>query len=125
MGLHTPFIFSKGYIEFSTMLPNEYVYGLGQSAGQTFRHNFSSPRTWNLFAQYPNPHLKENQTENVTTMWGSHPFYLGVDDPKSGEAYGVLLLNSFPIQVTSNARPSLSFKTFGGHLELVSFVEWA
>lgn len=119
-GLHTPFIFSKGYIEVSTMLVNDIVYGLGQSNSSSFRHNFSIPRTWNLFSQYPNPHLKENQTENVTTMWGSHPFYLGIDDPKRGDAYGVLLLNSFPITITSNARPSLTFKTFGGHLEFVS-----
>ena len=119
-GLHTPFIFSKGYIEVSTMLVNDIVYGLGQSNSLTFRHNFSIPRTWNLFSQYPNPHLKENQTENVTTMWGSHPFYLGIDDPERGDAHGVLLLNSFPITVTSNARPSLTFKTFGGHLEFVS-----
>lgn len=102
------------------MLVNDIVYGLGQSNSLTFRHNFSIPRTWNLFSQYPNPHLKENQTENATTLWGSHPFYLGIDDPERGDAYGVLLLNSFPITVTSNARPSLTFKTFGGHLEFVS-----
>lgn len=121
-GLHTPFIFSKGYIEVSTMLVNDIVYGLGQSNSLTFRHNFSIPRTWNLFSQYPNPHLKENQTENVTTMWGSHPFYMGIDDPERGDAHGVLLLNSFPITVTSNARPSLTFKTFGGHLEFHFFL---
>lgn len=138
MGSHTPFIFANGYIEISTLLINDIMYGLGQS-NQPFRHNFSIPRVsfnhshlldiyhfrflnnfskkWNLFNQY-----HDNLTMNATSLFGSHPFYLGIDDPKQGNAYGVLLLNSFPLQAIINARPSLTLRTIGGHLELVSII---
>lgn len=43
MGSHTPFIYANGYIEITTLLVNDIMYGLGQS-NQPFRHNFSIPR---------------------------------------------------------------------------------
>lgn len=143
MGSHTPFIFANGYIEITTLMINDIMYGLGQS-NQPFRHNFSIPRVsqrvkkfsffflismfflafsfknnkqkWNLFNQY-----HDNLTMNATSLFGSHPFYLGIDNPKQGNAYGVLLLNSFPMQAIINARPSLTLRTIGGHIELVSY----
>nr|XP_027205493.1 lysosomal alpha-glucosidase-like [Dermatophagoides pteronyssinus] len=115
MGSHTPFIFANGYIEITTLMINDIMYGLGQS-NQPFRHNFSIPRKWNLFNQY-----HDNLTMNATSLFGSHPFYLGIDNPKQGNAYGVLLLNSFPMQAMINARPSLTLRTIGGHLELHFF----
>ena len=116
MGIHTPFIYAQGYMELTTMLWNDIVYGLGQSGVSTqFRHNFSIPRTWTLVNQYSN-----DQTVKNSTMYGSHPFYLGIDDPIKGDAYGVLLVNTYPITVSTNARPSITLQTFGGHFELVS-----
>ncbi|KAH7640942.1 alpha-glucosidase-like protein [Dermatophagoides farinae] len=115
MGSHTPFIYANGYIEITTLLVNDIMYGLGQS-NQPFRHNFSIPRKWNLLNQY-----HDNLTMNATSLFGSHPFYLGIDNPKQGNAYGVLLLNSFPIQAIINARPSLTLRTMGGHVELHFF----
>ena len=118
MGPHTPFIYSKGFIEITTMLINDFVWGLGESYSERFRHNFSQPRSWTLYSQFNDKELNENST----SMYGSHPFYLGVDDPDSGDSYGVLLVNTHPLEISINARPSLSFKTFGGHLEFVSIV---
>ena len=118
MGQQSPFIYANGYMEITTNLINDYVWGLGQSYSDQFRLNFSKPRSWNLLSQYNDKDLNENSTN----MWGSHPFYLGVDDPTTGDAYGILLVNSHPIQIDTNARPSLSYKTFGGNLEFVSFL---
>ncbi|KAI2805589.1 hypothetical protein BLOT_004587 [Blomia tropicalis] len=123
MGTHTPFIFAKGYMEISTMLVNDvsqaypYIYGLGQSNFENFQLNFSYPKSWTLLNQYTNELL-----DTTKTMWGSHPFYLGIDDPTTGNAHGVLLVNSHPIQVSTNSKPSLTFKTFGGHLEFHIFL---
>ncbi len=39
-----------------------------------------------------------------------------------GNAYGVLLINTHPIQVITNSRPSLTFRTIGGDLDFVSSI---
>ncbi|CAG2107556.1 unnamed protein product [Medioppia subpectinata] len=42
-GDFTPFLYSRGLIEITTLLPNEYIYGLGQSPSRSFKHNMSYP----------------------------------------------------------------------------------
>ena len=42
-GDFSPFIYAKGFIEITTLLPNDLIYGLGQSPSKGFKHNFTIP----------------------------------------------------------------------------------
>lgn len=72
---------------------------------------------WFLYNQHP-----AAIDENTTNLFGSHPFYLEVESTKTGAAHGVLLLNTFPIEVSTNARPSLTMRPLGGHLDFHFFL---
>jgi hypothetical protein len=43
-GDYSPFIFSKGFIEITTLLPNDLIFGLGQSPSKSFKHNMTFPQ---------------------------------------------------------------------------------
>lgn len=43
-GEFTPFIYTDQYIEMTTLLPNDLVYGLSQSHTGTFKLNFTYPQ---------------------------------------------------------------------------------
>ena len=71
------------------------------------------PQNWAIFNKY-NLELTHNQS----SWFGSHPFYMGFTN--DNKAYGVLLVNTFPMQLATNSRPSLTFRVMGGNLEFVS-----
>lgn len=86
----TPLLFNDKFIEFTTQLPNDYIYGFG-SPSEKFRRSLIKPQKLAVFSQYP-PVL--NLT--LRNWYGSHPFFLGLDGDESGYAYGVLLANHNP-----------------------------
>ncbi|XP_054169313.1 sucrase-isomaltase, intestinal-like [Oppia nitens] len=114
-GDFTPFIYSEGLIEITNLLPNDLIYGLGQSPSRGFKHNMTYPEHWSIFNKY-----NLNLTANQSSWYGSHPFYMGWTN--DNKPYGVLLLNSFPMEIITNSRPSLTFKIVGGHLNFHFFI---
>ena len=83
----------------------------------SFKHNFSFPQKWNIFSKdYSNVTLDEK------SWFGSFPFYMGLDGDSKGSAYGVLLLNTNPIEIVTNSRPSLTYRILGGDLDLHFFM---
>jgi hypothetical protein len=43
-GNYSPFVFSEGLIEITTLLPNDLIFGLGQSPSKSFKHNMTFPQ---------------------------------------------------------------------------------
>ncbi|NXP00337.1 MGA protein, partial [Certhia brachydactyla] len=105
-GLPT-FTFSDMFIQISTRLASQYIYGFGESEHPTFRHNMSW-HTWGMFTRDQPPGYKLNS-------YGFHPFYMALEE--DGNAHGVLLLNSNAMDVTFQPTPALTYRTIGGILD--------
>ncbi|NWI07474.1 MGA protein, partial [Tichodroma muraria] len=105
-GLPT-FTFSDMFIQISTRLASQYVYGFGETEHPTFRHNMNW-HTWGMFTRDQPPGYKLNS-------YGFQPFYMALEE--DGNAHGVLLLNSNAMDVTFQPAPALTYRTIGGILD--------
>ncbi|XP_048170897.1 maltase-glucoamylase-like [Corvus hawaiiensis] len=105
-GLPT-FTFSDMFIQISTRLASQYIYGFGEAEHPTFRHNMDW-HTWGMFTRDQPPTYKMNS-------YGYQPFYMALEE--DGNAHGVLLLNSNAMDVTFQPTPALTYRTIGGILD--------
>ncbi|XP_038618803.1 lysosomal alpha-glucosidase-like [Tachyglossus aculeatus] len=106
-----PLIFADQFLQISTLLPSEFVYGLGEH-----RHGFLHQLNWTtltLWAQDVPPMESYN-------LYGAHPFYLGMEP--TGTSHGVFLLNSNAMEVALQPAPALTWRTVGGILDLYVFL---
>ncbi|NWV66095.1 MGA protein, partial [Malurus elegans] len=101
------FTFSDMFIQISTRLASQYIYGLGEAEHPTFRHDMNW-HTWGMFTRDQPPAYKQNS-------YGHHPFYMALEE--DGNAHGVLLLNSNAMDVTFQPTPALTYRTTGGILD--------
>uniref|UniRef100_A0A8C8BMQ7 alpha-glucosidase n=1 Tax=Otus sunia TaxID=257818 RepID=A0A8C8BMQ7_9STRI len=101
------FTFSDMFIQISTRLASQYLYGFGESEHTMFRRNMNW-HTWGMFARDQPPGYKLNS-------YGFQPFYMGLEE--DGNAHGVLLLNSNAMDVTFQPTPALTYRTTGGILD--------
>ncbi|XP_022663432.1 maltase-glucoamylase, intestinal-like isoform X2 [Varroa destructor] len=107
-------IFSSQFIEITTLLPSYNVYGLGEHMKATLKLDLNY-RTYPIFnaETYPPNGIQGNRH-------GSHPFYLVIEN--DGNAHGVLLLNSNPMEIHAQPAPSLTFRAIGGILDFYIFM---
>lgn len=98
-------ILSDNFLQLSTILSSNKVYGLGER-----RSRFLLDNNWKTYTMFNNDMAP---VENMN-LYGSHPFYLGLEE--SGKSHGVLLLNSHPIDVVLQPTPALTYRTIGGIL---------
>ncbi|XP_040902104.1 maltase-glucoamylase, intestinal isoform X2 [Toxotes jaculatrix] len=101
------FTFSDMFIQVSTRLSSEFVYGFGETEHPTYKHNLNY-HTWGMFSKDQPPGYKMN-------CYGVHPFYMGLET--TSDAHGVLLLNSNAMDVTFQPTPALTYRTLGGILD--------
>ncbi|XP_063298679.1 sucrase-isomaltase, intestinal [Pelobates fuscus] len=98
------FTFSDMYLEISTRLASHYIYGIGETEHETFRHNLNYSKI-GLFA-------KDQPPLNHVNSYGLHPYYMGLEE--DGNAHGVLLLNSNAMDFSLLPLPALTYRTIGG-----------
>ncbi|PKU36141.1 sucrase- intestinal [Limosa lapponica baueri] len=101
------FTFSDMFIQISTRLASQYIYGFGETEHTMFRRNMSW-HTWGMFTRDQPPTYKLNS-------YGYQPFYMALEE--DGNAHGVLLLNSNAMDVTFQPTPALTYRTIGGILD--------
>ncbi|GLD74046.1 sucrase-isomaltase, intestinal [Lates japonicus] len=101
------FTFSDMFIQVSTLLSSQFVYGFGETEHPTYKHNLNY-HTWGMFSKDQPPGYKMN-------CYGVHPFYMGLET--TTDAHGVLLLNSNAMDVTFQPTPALTYRTLGGILD--------
>lgn len=95
-----PLAITEEYVEMSTTVPSEYIYGLGQGERrQSFKRNF---------VNYGKTALYNRQGAD-----SYHPFFMAVD-PDSGLFHGVFWDNSYPLEVQFSPVPAISFRSMGG-----------
>ncbi|XP_019633183.1 PREDICTED: lysosomal alpha-glucosidase-like isoform X6 [Branchiostoma belcheri] len=105
-----PLIYADQFLEMSTSLPSGNVYGLGEHRGP-LRHKTG----WIRIPFWARDKQAAEAKEDVTNLYGSHPFYLCVED--DGQAHGVFLLNSNAMEVILQPAPALTWRTIGGILD--------
>ncbi|KAF1573330.1 UNVERIFIED_CONTAM: Maltase-glucoamylase, intestinal, partial [Eudyptes robustus] len=101
------FTFSDMFIQISTRLASQYLYGFGETEHTMFRRDMNW-HTWGMFTRDQPPGYKMNS-------YGFQPFYMGLEE--DGNAHGVLLLNSNAMDVTFQPTPALTYRTTGGILD--------
>ncbi|KAM8952382.1 sucrase-isomaltase, intestinal [Pelodytes ibericus] len=101
------FTFSDMFISITTRLASNYIYGLGETEHERFRHDLNGTKI-GLFSK-DQPPLKH------VNSYGVHPYYMGLEN--DGNAHGVLLLNSNAMDLTLLSTPALTYRTIGGILD--------
>ncbi|XP_075013544.1 sucrase-isomaltase, intestinal isoform X1 [Calonectris borealis] len=101
------FTFSDMFIQISTRLASQYIYGFGETDHTMFRRNMSW-HTWGMFT-------RDQPSTYKLNSYGYQPFYMALEE--DGNAHGVLLLNSNAMDVTFQPTPALTYRTIGGILD--------
>ncbi|XP_052256801.1 sucrase-isomaltase, intestinal-like isoform X2 [Dreissena polymorpha] len=110
-------VLSDQFLQISTSLPSENVYGFGENMHTTFRHNLNY-KTWPMFARdQPPSHDADFQEAN---LYGVHPFYMCMEE--GGYSHGVFLLNSNAMDYSFTPLPMLTYRTIGGILDFYMFL---
>lgn len=106
-----PLFYADQFLQLSTSLPSHYVVGLAEHLSPLMLNtNWTRVTLWNRdLAPTPSANL-----------YGSHPFYLTLED--GGSAHGVFLLNSNAMDVVLQPSPALSWRSTGGILDVYVFV---
>lgn len=106
-----PLFFADQFLQISTSLPSQYLYGLGEHLTSiNLATTWSRVTFWN----------RDTPPEKDTNLYGSHPFYLALE--KDGSAHGVFLLNSNAMDVLLQPAPALTWRTTGGILDFYVFL---
>ncbi|XP_022254723.1 lysosomal alpha-glucosidase-like, partial [Limulus polyphemus] len=108
-----PLVFSNQYLQISTRLPSTLLYGLGEHRDHFLRR--SDWKIYTLFNRGEPP--KDDPTMN---MYGSHPFYLLLEN--DGKSHGVFLLNSNAMDVAVQPAPALTYRVIGGIFDFFFFL---
>lgn len=102
------------FLQLSTVLPSENIYGFGENIHGSFRHDLNY-RSWPMFSRDQPPFHKEN-----SNLYGVHPYYTCVEP--DGNTHGVLLLNSNAQDYSFTPLPMLTYRTIGGVLDFYMFL---
>ncbi|XP_030817873.1 lysosomal alpha-glucosidase [Camarhynchus parvulus] len=106
-----PLFFTDQFLQISTSLPSRFISGLGEHLTPLFLDTaWTRVTLWNR-DMAPAPHVN---------LYGSHPFYLVMED--DGSAHGVFLLNSNAMDVLLQPSPALTWRTTGGILDFYIFL---
>ncbi|XP_057698351.1 lysosomal alpha-glucosidase [Corythoichthys intestinalis] len=106
-----PLLYADQFLQFSTSLPTEFIYGLGEH-----RSNFLHDVQWNTLTMW----ARDVPPMEKTNLYGVHPFYLAMEKEKN--AHGFFLLNSNAMDVVLQPAPALTWRTIGGILDFYVFL---
>ncbi|XP_036206938.1 sucrase-isomaltase, intestinal [Myotis myotis] len=106
------FTFNDQFIQISTRLPSEYIYGFGEAEHTAFKRDLNW-NTWGMFTRDQPPGYKLNS-------YGFHPYHMALEDEDN--AHGVFFLNSNAMDVTFQPTPALTYRTIGGILDFYMFL---
>ncbi|XP_035038068.2 lysosomal alpha-glucosidase isoform X3 [Hippoglossus stenolepis] len=106
-----PLFYADQFLQFSTSLPSQFIYGLGEHRS-TFLHDVH----WNTLTMW----ARDVPPTEQTNLYGAHPFYLAMED--GGNAHGFFLLNSNAMDVALQPAPALTWRSIGGILDFYVFL---
>lgn len=109
-----PLVYSNQYLQISTKLPSEYIYGFGEHIHKRFRHDLYW-KTWPIFTR------DELPGDNNHNLYGHQTFFMGIED-NSGKSYGVFLMNSNAMEIFIQPTPIITYRVTGGILDFYIFL---
>ncbi|KAH0513128.1 Sucrase-isomaltase, intestinal [Microtus ochrogaster] len=109
-----PLVYSNQYLQISTKLPSEYIYGFGEHIHKRFRHDLYW-KTWPIFTR------DELPGDNNHNLYGHQTFFMGIED-NTGKSYGVFLMNSNAMEVFIQPTPIITYRVTGGILDFYIFL---
>ncbi|KAM3922290.1 lysosomal alpha-glucosidase-like [Leptodactylus fuscus] len=106
-----PLLFADQFIQISTALPSNYLYGLGEHlTALNLDLNWKTLTYWN----------RDLIPREDANLYGTHPFYVAMEN--DGSAHGVFLLNSNAMDIILQPDPALTWRTIGGILDFYIFL---
>ncbi|XP_046554565.1 lysosomal alpha-glucosidase-like [Haliotis rubra] len=105
------FMFTDQFLQLSYFLPSTFIYGLGEHR-DTLMHSVN----WTNFVFWN----KDQPPDEDTNLYGSHPFYLMMENDTN--SHGVLLLNSNAMEAVLQPSPAITWRTIGGVLDFYIFL---
>ncbi|XP_046688232.1 lysosomal alpha-glucosidase-like, partial [Homalodisca vitripennis] len=90
---------------------SHHIYGLGQQ-----RNDFKLDMNWKKITLFNH----DQHPKTGTNLYGSHPFYLAMEE--SGDSSGVMLLNSNAMDIDLTPAPGITYRTIGGLLDFYIFL---
>ncbi|XP_028723035.1 sucrase-isomaltase, intestinal [Peromyscus leucopus] len=109
-----PLVYSNQYLQISTKLPSEYIYGFGEHIHKRFRHDLYW-KTWPIFTR------DELPGDHNHNLYGHQTFFMGIED-NSGKSYGVFLMNSNAMEIFIQPTPIITYRVIGGILDFYVFL---
>ncbi|XP_025725600.2 LOW QUALITY PROTEIN: sucrase-isomaltase, intestinal [Callorhinus ursinus] len=109
-----PLVYSDQYLQISTKLPSEYIYGLGEHIHKRFRHDLNW-KTWPIFTRDQLP------GDNNNNLYGHQTFFMCIED-NSGKSFGVFLMNSNAMEIFIQPTPVVTYRVIGGILDIYIFL---
>ena len=122
-------VWQRQYVEISSSLPEDaggatHIFGLGEhSAPFQLPHNYSGPdAAGNIYTAWARdqPGIPVEQPGGGQNLYGDHPLYM-VHDPSTGEAFGVLMLNSNAKDVLLQPGAAITWRLTGGVVDVYIF----
>ncbi|XP_019482550.1 PREDICTED: sucrase-isomaltase, intestinal-like, partial [Hipposideros armiger] len=109
-----PLVYSDQYLQISTRLPTEYMYGLGEHIHKRFRHDLYW-KTWPIFTRDQLP------GDNNNNLYGHQTFFMCIEET-SGKSFGVFLMNSNAMEIFIQPTPIVTYRITGGILDFYIFL---
>ncbi|KAI0981747.1 hypothetical protein GJ496_005923 [Pomphorhynchus laevis] len=102
-----PLLYSDQFIQFSTLLPSYFVYGLGEHRNPM--RLTTSWQTLSFWTRDQFPELHKN-------LYGVNPFAMYIDD--NGIAGGFFFMNANAMDAVLQPMPAITLRTIGGIIDL-------
>eukprot|EP00917_Polyrhabdina_sp_WS-2016_P030778 GHVP01065626.1.p1 GENE.GHVP01065626.1~~GHVP01065626.1.p1 ORF type:complete len:1088 (-),score=198.43 GHVP01065626.1:30-3293(-) len=110
------FVFEDQYMQITTKLASEYVYGWGEFEHPTFKHSFDEFERKILWTRPSGVAVGPN-------LYGHHNFILVLDPvPEGHNAYGIFLKNSNAQEVDKHPGGYVTYRALGGILDFYIFM---
>ncbi|XP_055958997.1 sucrase-isomaltase, intestinal [Patella vulgata] len=106
--------YSDQFLQITTRLPSDNLYGFGEHIHRRFRHDMNWKR-WSIFTRDIGAVGPEN-------LYGAHPVYMNLEN--DGKASVVLLKNSNAMEVVlqPSPNPAITYRVIGGILDFYIFM---
>ncbi|KAK6195135.1 hypothetical protein SNE40_000621 [Patella caerulea] len=106
--------YSDQFIQITTRLPSDNLYGFGEHNHRRFRHDMNW-KTWSIFTRDIGAVGPEN-------LYGAHPVYMNLEN--DGKASVVLLKNTNAMEIVlqPSPNPAITYRVIGGILDFYIFM---
>ncbi|XP_054162742.1 lysosomal alpha-glucosidase-like [Oppia nitens] len=109
----TKLIYTNQFIQLKNKLSSPLIYGIGEQKAP-----FLKDTQWHMYSVFNH----DQPGDSFRPLYGSHPFYVNIEDKSTGLAHGVYLRNSNAMDILLQPEPAITWRPIGGILDVFVFV---